>query len=115
MSTERGANKAAGFVFFSERLKQATRCATTIDFTPDVCATIEHELDKVRIGRREAMARVYAEHIRLAIASAPFVALRREATLAYDVAAYPLQAAFATLIGLPADVPLHRLHTLYEP
>jgi len=40
--------------------------------------------------------------------------LVREATLTFDTAAHQLQPAFASLLGLPTDLPLHRLHERFH-
>jgi hypothetical protein len=59
-----GGGKGRSFVFFSERLKAATGGAPSITFSAAVLEAISPEIGKVRVGRREAMARHYPPHIR---------------------------------------------------
>ena len=106
--------KAAGsknerkFVFFSDRLLQATQCATQITFSPEVHAAIELEIAKVRVGRKEAQAIQYPDAIQQRLNSCAFVQLRQEQVLDFATAAYPLRQAFQKLLRLDCD--LEKLH-----
>ncbi|KAL1510749.1 hypothetical protein AB1Y20_007036 [Prymnesium parvum] len=106
--------KPHGFVFFSERLKAATAAAAAVRFTPAVLAAIEPELQKVRAGREEAMARWCPPHIRSRLATDAFRKLRERATLRFDPAAFPLQPTFCRALGLGAGAPLHLLHERFH-
>ena len=106
------AGKRAGY--FSDRLKSASGGAATIHFAPAVLAAIEREVSLVREGRRQAMARVYPAPMTALMRGGGFTALRREATLTFDRAVHPLRERFASLLGLPSDLPLERLHEYFH-
>ena len=107
-------SKKGEYVYFSERLKVASGGGEHITFTPAVLEAISPELKKVRHGRKEAMARPYPAAMRALTQAAAFTHLRAEATLAFDPSAFPLREAFASLLGLASDLPLHRLHERYH-
>ena len=107
-------SKGKDFVFFSERLKKASNNATSIVFTPEVLQAIEPELEKVRVGRRQAMQRPLPEAVRSILDGEAYASLRKETILTFDTSVYPLASSFSALLGLPDGLPLHRLHEAYH-
>ena len=107
-------SKGKDFVFFSERLKKASNNATSIVFTPEVLQAIEPELEKVRVGRRQAMQRPLPEAVRSILDGEAYASLRKETILTFDTSIYPLASSFSALLGLPDGLPLHRLHEAYH-
>ena len=112
-------SKGDDFVWFSDRLKAASGGGETIDFTDAaVRAAIAPEVGKMRTARAEAMQRqrrATSAALRPALDSAAFDGLRRDATtLRYDAARHNLAHEMAALLGLPAELPLHRLHERFH-
>ena len=114
---KKGSGKGDDFVWFSDRLKAASGGGETITFTPAVREAIAPELGKMRAARAvaiERQRRATSAALRPALDSAAFDGLRREATLRYDTARFPLAAEMAALLGLPASLPLHSLHERFN-
>ena len=111
------------FVWFSDRLKQATDNALVLTFTPAVLEAISLELVKVRAGRAEAMQRVYPSAIQTRLDSAQWQELRQEQVHAFDIAKSSLLETFMAVLDLASKddlgegadtVALNGLHTLFH-
>lgn len=117
-SSTSNSNAKAGrkFVWFSDRIKNVTGNAAVIDFgTPELMAAISPELEKAKLGREAARhAMQYKDVTDVLLASPQYAALRVQQTRSYDPARYPFQQAFAQLLALPLDMPMHLLHTRFN-
>ncbi len=100
--------------WFGAAMAAATaHSAAAFRFTPALLAVMEPHVQKARALRAERAAPVALQRLRAALDASPmFCALRTEAAIDYDAAAYPLGAALAAAIGLPAHVPIAELHTV---
>ncbi len=100
--------------WFGAAMAAATaHSAAAFRFTPALLAVMEPHVQKARALRAERAAPVALQRLRAALdASSVFCALRTEAAIDYDADAYPLGAALAAAIGLPAHFPIAELHTV---
>ena len=105
-----------GFVFFSERLKQASGGGESLNFSAALLEAIDLELVKMRRGRQEAIDEQASttERFRAQLQGEAMAVLRRETTMSFDTALFPLREAFAALIGLSPSLPLQRLHERFN-
>ena len=112
-----GTKAARGFCFFSERVKRASGHATSPIFSAVVLEAIRLELDKVDHGRYLSRQRAYSPSISRQLQSAAYARLVQQAVRTFDTERYPLRRLFCELLGLggvPADLPLERLHARYH-
>ena len=102
------------FVWFSDRLKIASGSAQVITFTPEVLASIEVELAKVRAGRAEAQKRTYGADIQAQLDSDEWRELRQETVREFDGVSHKMLETFREVLNIKGGVELDALHTLFH-
>ena len=114
--TASAAKAGRKFVWFSDRVKQASGGGAVIEFTDELMAAIAIELEKANVGRKAAIASaVYVPPIKAMLeTSKEYAALRQQQTRAYDISKYPFQTCFAKLLALPDGVQMHQLHERFN-